>query len=60
MNLIESKSIDIIWEETNETQSFDIWQYEDQGVTFWTASCTTDPNWFSDRNSNGYTTKKPY
>ena len=38
MNLIESKSIDIIWEETNETQSFDIWQYEDQGVTFWTAS----------------------
>jgi len=60
MNLIESKSIEIRYGEPEVSQSFIIYQYEDQGVTFWTASCTTDPNWFTDRNLSDYTTVKPY
>lgn len=60
MNLIESQSIEIIYGEPEISQSFIIYQYEDQGITFWTASCTTDPNWFSDRNISDYTIIKPY
>jgi len=60
MNLIESKSIEIRYGEPEVSQSFIIYQYEDQGVTFWTGSCTTDPNWFTDRNISDYTTVKPY
>ena len=60
MNLIESQSIEIKYGEPEVSQSFIIYQYEDQGVIFWTASCTTDPNWFSDRNISDYTIIKPY
>lgn len=60
MILIESRSIELVLPETNETHSFDIYQYEDEGITFWTASCTTDPDFFKDRYSTGYTTSKPY
>lgn len=61
MNLIESKSIEIRYGEPEVTQSFIIYQYEDEdGEVFWTGSCITDPNWFSDRDVSDFTTIKPY